>query len=73
MKTLRIITFPAFLLFSLAVAKEDASKNVVTHLIRPGLAAKCVQCHGADKDKGKLRMHTNDDLLKGARKLARTS
>ena len=39
--------------------------NVFTHLIQSVLDAKCVQCHGAEKDKGKLRMHTKEDLLKG--------
>ena len=69
MKTLRAITFPAFLIFSLAGANEDANKNVFTHLIRPVLDAKCVQCHGAEKDKGKLRMHTKEDLLKGGKQV----
>ncbi|MBT3638093.1 MAG: hypothetical protein HN531_14250 [Opitutae bacterium] len=69
MKTLSTITFSFFLLSSLATAKEDSPKNVFKHLIRPVLDAKCVQCHGADKDKGKLRMHTNEALLKGGREV----
>ena len=69
MKTLSGISFSFFLFFSLATAKEDSPKNVFKHLIRPVLDAKCVQCHGADKDKGKLRMHTNEALLKGGREV----
>ncbi len=33
--------------------------------IQPLLESSCVQCHGADKDKGKLRLHTKADLAKG--------
>ncbi len=33
--------------------------------IKPILEVSCVQCHGADKDKGKLRLHTKDDAAKG--------
>jgi hypothetical protein len=69
MKTLFAITFSFFLFFSLATAKEESPKNVFQHLIRPVLDAKCIQCHGADKDKGKLRMHTNEALLKGGREV----
>lgn len=71
MKTLSTIFFSFSLLFSLATAKEDSPKNVFKHLIRPVLDAKCVQCHGADKDKGKLRMHTKEGLLKGGREVGK--
>ena len=67
MKTILSIPFSFFLLISSATAKDDSSQNVFKDLIRPILDAKCVQCHGADKDKGKLRMHTNETLLKGGR------
>ena len=60
-----------FLLFSLARAEEKSGKNVFTHLIRPVLDAKCVQCHGSDKDKGKLRMHTKEDFLKGGKEVGK--
>ena len=33
--------------------------------IRPILAAKCIKCHGADKDKGDLRIHTVGWILTG--------
>jgi hypothetical protein len=74
MKTLSAISFTSFsffLLFSLATAKEDSPKNVFTHLIRPVLDAKCVQCHGPDKDKGKLRMHTKESFLKGGKEVGK--
>ncbi len=60
-----------FLLFSFAQAEEKSGKNVFTHLIRPILDAKCVQCHGPDKDKGKLRMHTKEGLLKGGKEVGK--
>lgn len=43
-----------------------AGKAVVFNdVIMPILEAKCTSCHGADKGKGKLRMHTFADLMKG--------
>lgn len=52
-----------------ATAKLDsaaAAKAVVfTDVILPILEAKCVSCHGAEKAKGKLRMHTFADIMKG--------
>ena len=43
-----------------------AGKAVVfTDVIMPILEAKCTGCHGAEKGKGKLRMHTFADLMKG--------
>ena len=60
-----------FLPFAFAQAREESLKNVFTHLIKPVLDAKCVQCHGADKDKGKLRLHTKEDFLKGGREVGK--
>ena len=45
----------------------DHSKKIYDSIIYPILDAKCISCHGAEKDKGKLRMHTKEDLLKGGR------
>ncbi len=43
-----------------------AAKAVVyTDIIAPILAAKCTACHGEEKGKGKLRMHTFALLMKG--------
>lgn len=50
-----------------ASANEAETLNVYESIVNPILEAKCVSCHGAEKDKGKLRMHTKDDLLKGGR------
>ncbi|MGI8603020.1 MAG: DUF1549 domain-containing protein [Verrucomicrobiales bacterium] len=33
--------------------------------IKPILETACVQCHGSDKDKGKLRLHTKETALQG--------
>lgn len=49
-------------------AESDHSKaRVFEDVIRPILAAKCYDCHGESKDKGKLRLHTVEDLLKGGK------
>ncbi|MDP7584809.1 MAG: c-type cytochrome domain-containing protein, partial [Verrucomicrobiota bacterium] len=33
--------------------------------VQPVLASACLSCHGEKKDKGDLRLHTLEDLLKG--------
>jgi hypothetical protein len=33
--------------------------------IKPIIESTCAQCHGADKDKGKLRLHTKETAFKG--------
>ncbi|MEO6914887.1 MAG: c-type cytochrome domain-containing protein [Chitinophagaceae bacterium] len=45
------------------VGKAMAFKDV----IRPILEEKCFSCHGAKKQKGKLRMDEFDDLMKGGK------
>jgi len=46
--------------------KSDKSdKNVYDSLILPVFAAKCQECHGENKSKGKLKLHTKKDFLKG--------
>ena len=44
----------------LAGAAVDFARDV-----QPVLEASCVQCHGAEKDKGGLRLHTAKDLAAG--------
>lgn len=46
-------------------AKAMASLVVYKDVVAPILANKCNGCHGAEKSKGKLKMHTFADLLKG--------
>ena len=49
-----------------ALNPEIAAKaNVYQHIIAPILESKCTSCHGAEKSKGKLRMHTFADIMKG--------
>ncbi|MCP5557650.1 MAG: hypothetical protein H7A55_07830 [Verrucomicrobiaceae bacterium] len=49
-----------------ALNPEIAAKaDVYQHIIAPILEAKCTSCHGAEKSKGKLRMHTFADIMKG--------
>jgi len=57
------------LLVSGAVGAETdpAKAKVFDDVLVPVLSAKCYDCHGADKDKGKLRLHTKKDLLKGGK------
>lgn len=45
--------------------KVAASVVVYKDVVAPILDQKCVSCHGAEKSKGKLKMHTFADLLKG--------
>lgn len=43
-----------------------AAKAIVfKDIVMPILEAKCVSCHGAEKAKGKLRMHTFEAIMKG--------
>ena len=51
----------------LSFGKELSSLKVYDSIIFPVLEAKCVSCHGAEKDKGKLRMHNKEALIKGGR------
>ena len=47
-------------------AKNDQStKKVFESLINPVFAAKCLECHGENKSKGKLKLHTKEDFLNG--------
>jgi len=43
----------------------DPEKPVYEGLIAPIFAGKCTSCHGEEKQKGKLAMHTLELLLKG--------
>lgn len=52
---------------SLAVHKITDSTKAIAYVdvIQPLLENKCYQCHNSDKQKGKLRMDTQDFLVKG--------
>ena len=68
MKKIASINLVLFLTtFPLSFAKESDPMKVYDAIINPVLEAKCVSCHGAEKDKGKLRMHTKESLIKGGR------
>jgi hypothetical protein len=68
MKKIASINLVLFLTtFPLSFAKESDPMKVYDAIINPVLDAKCVSCHGAEKDKGKLRMHTKESLIKGGR------
>ncbi|MCP4849582.1 MAG: hypothetical protein GY899_16710 [Verrucomicrobiaceae bacterium] len=38
--------------------------NAYKHVIEPILAGSCIGCHGADKAKGKIRLHTPEEITK---------
>ena len=70
MMTKKVILISSIYIFStfLSFGKEfSSSLKVYESVISPVLEAKCVSCHGAEKDKGKLRMHTSEALIKGGR------
>jgi hypothetical protein len=49
-----------------ALAKaNDPNAKVFADVVLPILSAKCTNCHGTEKSKGKLRLHTFADALKG--------
>ena len=50
---------------SLKAENESFSKNIYDSLIQPVFVAKCQECHGENKSKGKLKLHTKEDFLKG--------
>lgn len=52
---------------SVPKANADAAAKAIVYrdVVAPILAEKCYSCHGEEKGKGKLRMHTFADLKKG--------
>lgn len=55
-----LISLPV--LMSSAHAEED---TIYAKVVQPILAARCVECHGEEKAKGKLRLDTPEHILKG--------
>ncbi|MEM9237490.1 MAG: c-type cytochrome domain-containing protein, partial [Verrucomicrobiota bacterium] len=49
------------------VAIPPEEQVVYTHIVQPIFEAKCVYCHGEDKQKGKLRMDTYEALIAGGK------
>lgn len=49
------------------VAKAPGEQVVYTDIVAPIFEQKCYSCHGAEKDKGKYRMHEYDLLVKGGK------
>ncbi|MBX3323461.1 MAG: hypothetical protein KF757_10760 [Phycisphaeraceae bacterium] len=43
----------------------EPGQSVYTHVIAPILTARCVGCHGSDRDKGGLRLHTPEAITLG--------
>ena len=59
--SLVFFTIPIFL----QAENDHSSKNIYDSLIQPIFAAKCQECHGSQKSKGKLKLHTKKDFLIG--------
>ena len=53
------------ILWATAHAATPAQREFFEQRIRPMLANECYECHGAKKQKGKLRVDSRDGLLKG--------
>lgn len=51
--------------FFLKAEDDQSSKNIYDSLIQPIFVAKCQECHGAQKSKGRLKLHTKKDFLIG--------
>tara|TARA_R110002096_G_scaffold206192_10_gene392395 strand:- start:10797 stop:12452 length:1656 start_codon:yes stop_codon:yes gene_type:complete len=61
----RFLVPSALLLLPFGNLAHAEDSVVYTDIIAPVLEAKCVSCHGADKQKGKLRMDSMEFLKKG--------
>lgn len=51
--------------FFLSAEKNYLSEKIYDSLIQPVFVAKCQECHGPNKSKGKLQLHTKEDFLRG--------
>ena len=73
-KLIAIITITALSAVSFMIqnaSAEDEKRKVnpetdkaYEHVIAPILASRCTGCHGANKAKGKIRLHTQDEIQK---------
>lgn len=59
------LLFASVALIPTATQADDA-KILYKDLVQPILTAKCVQCHGAEKQKGKLRLDSLEEVMKGS-------
>lgn len=58
--------FSVALSYSFTFANQELmSRKVYNSIIQPVFDAKCVECHGPNKSKGKLKLHTKKDFLTG--------
>ena len=67
--TISILCLAALLVVpsGLFSATDPAKAKVFDDVIVSVLSVKCYDCHGVDKNKGKLRLHTKEDFLKGGK------
>ena len=59
------VSMAGALSFSSASAVELKDAQLYKDVVAPVIASKCVSCHGADKQKRKLRMDSLEAILKG--------
>ena len=65
MKTIALFP-PLFAAAALSLAPARAAVDFAKDVV-PILQSRCVECHGPDKQKGKLRLDSKADLLKGGK------
>lgn len=67
MKLFNILISITILFHSIQLIAEEnySKKKIFDSLIQPVFEAKCLECHGPNKSKGKLKLHTREDFLKG--------
>ncbi|MBI5775016.1 MAG: SUMF1/EgtB/PvdO family nonheme iron enzyme [Verrucomicrobia bacterium] len=65
MNNFSIVSILALLALSAAAPRLSAADVDFNRQIKPILEANCLSCHGDEKPKGKLRLITRDDALKG--------
>jgi hypothetical protein len=61
------LSFPQTAVFSAEKELSDTTATIYEFGIAPILAQKCVSCHGADKMKGDLQLHTPEKILQGGK------
>lgn len=67
--TITAVSTVSFMIQNASAEDEKRKVNPETdkayeHVIAPILASRCTGCHGANKAKGKFRLHTKEEILK---------
>lgn len=62
----RTVPLPLLIVAGLAAENLAQAASAYDEVVAPILNARCTECHGAQKQKGKLALHTWDALMKGS-------